>query len=38
MTYDFASRDYPLKMELFLTDATDPIFYFFNMIFSEFMP
>jgi hypothetical protein len=24
MTYDFVSRDYPLKMELFLTDAKDP--------------
>ena len=24
MTYDFVSRDYPLKKELFLTDATDP--------------
>ena len=26
MTYDFVSCDYPLKMELFLTDATDPEF------------
>jgi hypothetical protein len=26
MTYDFASCDYPLNMELLLTDATDPKF------------
>jgi hypothetical protein len=25
MTYDFVIRDYPLKKELFLTDATDPL-------------
>jgi hypothetical protein len=25
MTYDFVSCNYPLNMELFLTDATDPL-------------